>query len=743
MKNVKPTIALMLLNIGIIIALFLLPYYLFDGRLFLGGDDTRLYYAYPDKVLTSLNLFSWNNISSLPSYIPNHHTIPFLAVAWLLEMLIQSKVHLFYFLFSLLQVISFFYFQKFIRELIGKEYAVSVIASLIYVLSPITLVSISFFLTPVWVTALFPVIAYYYLCFMHRGKVKDIIKATVWALFFSITIFALPWIAGLLLPLFAGLLFLSIFVKRPAIKWVKKTVIFGMFIVFSQIFWIVPFLASISYHSSGLGEKVTSKDLLHSFAPTVLATASDSIIYPLLTFYHRQIAIDFDMQLKNAFTSYYDHVLPLSIIFIVIVFLGIIKYKQVLKDNTYRTFIFFLVSFLIALYFFTVNIGVLKYIFLFFGYLPGFAVFRNFTDKFALGYVFVYSSFLALCLYVIKKSIRQHKILFVITVVVVLINFIPVKRIVTSPLWTTEKIHTTVSLPVEYLSFIQSVKSRVPNTNNVFQLPQNIGAYSVLTEENGKNAYVGVSPFKFFTGINDLTGGFSYPKPISEKINSQIVKKDYKGLLRTLEQINAGYLIVTYNIPQEVKTSYLFERKYLASQDKNLISAIADRELVRSKKGNYALFKLKNSPAIFKSTAKISFKKINQIKYEIIVSGVKNKDELIFFETYHPGWKLYASEKPTSNSILDNLVDTFRLVQKPTFDSTHGELAPYGNKWVLSTSQIREDKDQAYTQNNDGTMNMKLTLYFLPQTYFYAGVLITTVLLSVGVGYLLVRKDYK
>jgi hypothetical protein len=109
------------LNLFIILLFFYLPYYLFDGRLFLGGDDTRFHYAYPREVLNSLSIYSWNNISSLPLYLPNHHSIPFLYTASLLAGIINSKVHLFYFLFSLPLVLGFIFFQKLIRELLGKE----------------------------------------------------------------------------------------------------------------------------------------------------------------------------------------------------------------------------------------------------------------------------------------------------------------------------------------------------------------------------------------------------------------------------------------------------------------------------------------------------------------------------------------------------------------------------------------------------------------------------------------------
>ena len=43
----KFNIVVILLNLFVAGFLLYLPYYLFGRRLFLGGDDTRFYYAYP------------------------------------------------------------------------------------------------------------------------------------------------------------------------------------------------------------------------------------------------------------------------------------------------------------------------------------------------------------------------------------------------------------------------------------------------------------------------------------------------------------------------------------------------------------------------------------------------------------------------------------------------------------------------------------------------------------------------
>ncbi|SRR5260221_3577323 len=189
------------IDICFIIFLFALPYYLFQGRLFLGGDDTRLHYVYSFNFLKDLSFFSWDNISSLPSYLPNHHSLPLLTIFTLLNSLVRIKVAVFYFAFSLPFVLGFVYFEKLIKEFIPKEWIISLICSLIYILSPITVISQMFnFLFSMYLVALIPILAYYYVAYIRRGNKTDIYKVVIYSIAFSIAFYAIQWIAAVLLP---------------------------------------------------------------------------------------------------------------------------------------------------------------------------------------------------------------------------------------------------------------------------------------------------------------------------------------------------------------------------------------------------------------------------------------------------------------------------------------------------------------------------------------------------------------
>ncbi len=703
-----------LFDVIIVLCLLLLPYLLFDGRLFVGGDDTRLFYAYPKEFFNNLAFYSWNSISSLPIYLPNHQSLPFLAVWSLLDELVKSKIILSYLAFSLPFVIGFIYFQKFLKEIIGNEYRILLFSSMFFILSPIIVINqMSVFLTSVWLIPLFPIVGYYMLRFTKNGETKDVFKVVIWSVFLSIAYYAIPWLVGLIIPLAFALLIFYFFVDTEIRKYLKRFSLFLISISVSQLFWLIPFVASLTQRGeSGLGERAVSSTIVNTFSPTVLSTATGNIIYPLFSFFHRSIISDFSWQADKVFSTYYDLIMPLSIVFVVVLVLGTVS-SGILKSEQRKYFIYFLISFLAVLYLFTVNLGILKNLFLFLGLIPGFAMFRNFYDKFALPYIFIYATLISLCLLSIKQTNKKiFSLIIPVGIIVILLNFIPVRHLVNSPLWTTENVYRTVLLPAEYTDFLNDIKTNVDPNRNIFTYPQNIASYAIVTEDNKKNAYVGTSPLRYFTGVNDLTGGLSYPGHISGQIHKQILDRDYSHLVLLLEKINVGYILVVNNIPEEVKKSYLFDKNLMQFQDKELLSALIGKEIVKSRLGNYVLYEFKKSPSLFTIGGKqLDFEKINQTEYYFSASP-KESNKLLFNETYNPGWKIYPISK--NGSYLEKIM---LLFIPSLFSESHRPNDIYGNDWKIDSSAVN---------NLEGS---RMMLYFLPQSYFYLGVVLTVVLL--------------
>lgn len=149
------------------------------------------------------------------------------------------------------------------------------------------------------------------------------------------------------------------------------------------------------------------------------------------------------------------------------------------------------------------------------------------------------------------------------------------------------------------------------------------------------------------------------------------------------------------------------------------------------------------------------FQKVNPTKYRIYIKGLKDKAELNFLENYHKNWKLYLAEPSEKSEINSNNQipnwckgeiqkqnnSTTECLEKQKFtewnelkylraepfaDETHTKYDNYGNRWTIDAASIKElgSKNQELNikNNNDGSIDVELTMYFWPQTPFYLAI---------------------
>lgn len=85
-----------------------------------------------------------------------------------------------------------------------------------------------------------------------------------------------------------------------------------------------------------------------------------------------------------------------------------------------------------------------------------------------------------------------------------------------------------------------------------------------------------------------------------------------------------------------------------------------------------------------------------------------------------------------------------KLWEKPIFDDTHTMIYDYANQWTIDPEYIKANySKEYYKENPDGSIDVRMTLYFKPQSYFYLGLIISgsTILLLLGyLGYDVVRN---
>jgi len=757
--KLKITVSL-IINITVVIFLFLLPYIIFNGKLYVGGDDSRLMYSYPLEYFKNVTFFSWNHFSNFGWNFPAQSFVPFLSVWIFLERIFNSKIFISYLSFSLPLILGYVYFQKLIGEFLSKDnekYALQKLAaSMFYIFSPIIAYQLLFvFLTSAWLICLVPITFYYFVRYLKTSNLVEIIKVVIIFTFFAFVTLSVPWILGFLLPLFfvTALLFF-LFSKDQIIYFLNRFITFFGILVLSQSFWLLGYLMTyIQVSSNSFAAKVFSQGFQDTFTPTIISTAKGNIFYPLFNLINRQMTLDFNWDIKYLFLNFFDKTILINIIFVFVLLIGITNLKKFTNKNESRIFIIFFSTFVLLLYLITVNIGALKELFIFMRHIPAFTMFRNFYDKFSLGFVFCYSVVVFFSLVIVKRKYykSKNKLYFIhaIFILAIFINLIPIKKTVNAPVWQSKNTFKNITFPQEYLNFMQDTGKIVSQNNNLLSVPFGAATYTVVKDENSNSVYVGGSPVILFSGINDISGhlSFNFTKE-ADTIDKLIIDRKYKDFNEILFSHNINYLIFTKNVPSDLIGTYIFNKDLYEKQDKEFINSITKKKILTSESGNYELFELKKKNSLIFSN-NLYFRRISPTKYEIYIKNLKNPQKLSYLDSFHEGWGLYLQKNPdlnfceeankfeNTNTIecktkneLFNGKDISYLWKDSVFEKDHTFENGFSNLWIVNSKAVIENFDSSYyKKNKDGSIDIKLILFFKPQSFFYLGTAISILVL--------------
>jgi hypothetical protein len=744
------------LNRAIVLILLALPYYLFSGKLYIGGDDTRLFYAFPELWLENLGWFSWFNLSGLGQHNPQQFIVPLLAAMVPLRKVLPQLV-VFNLAFSLPLVLGFVFYQKMLLALLEEKAesvaarSAGILGGVFFVLSPILwAITITSFLYSVWLIALAPILTFCFVKYLQTSRWKYGLGAAVACILLSLSIFSVPWLLGIMLPVLGGLILCAGFYHlRQIFVFLKASVIFTVVIGLTQLFWLLPFFMSLIEDSGSFVGVAMSAQTQDTFRATVMGTMSrNNLFFPIINLFHRTIAFDFDWPLKSAFEQSYDSLTFLNLIFVVVIVLALALHRRVLSRIVRNSFYVFIGAWLIGVFLFTVNIGVLRDLFLLGGLLPGFGMFRNAFDKFAIGYVFVFATLLGFALYIVLKSswgrwARYQTLAVAICVLAIFLESLPVKTVVDRRLWTTKKISTLIKIPDEYLSFMQEVQSKARLTSNILSLPFALPAYTIIKSENSNSVFAGSSPVKIFTGLNDFSGFMSFSNPVATALQHAVQTQSLSETKTMLRDYSIGYIFITKNIPSEVMSSYLFK----GFEDQELLNRKMDlwflphfrgERLVVSENGNYEFWKTIEPAAILESE-NLTFKRLSPVKYKLLLSQVTEDQQLAFNDSFSAGWALYKDEisafgncdQPYEESSLKvkecarethffDFEDLSYFFKRPLNLPHHRGDNKMSNIWLLNRDLVPVDKS-----------SVALTLYFRPQLYFYLGSAVSMLVLMV------------
>lgn len=157
-----------------------------------------------------------------------------------------------------------------------------------------------------------------------------------------------------------------------------------------------------------------------------------------------------------------------------------------------------------------------------------------------------------------------------------------------------------------------------------------------------------------------------------------------------------------------------------------------------------------------------TFTRLSSDEYRLTITGIKGPQQLIFLNSYHPGWKLYAlpngdnpiaCAKPTSypdvkTSECEAATATITGNELGYHSSdivaqgSHKQWLDYANVWTLDPNELKQHTSSVQT-NADGSINVSLALYYQPQTNYLAALGLSILTIITSLAYLVIRKIKK
>jgi hypothetical protein len=418
---------------------------------------------------------------------------------------------------------------------------------------------------------------------------------------FSLFAVTLPWFAAYVMVCIPLLIVRLWNYKKRLIIY---SLLLSILVFIYNLYWIVH-LPSTSLFNQGQSQGLVSESFRETNSTGIISTAQiNEIFFPLLNVFHFKIQSNFSWPYLVIFNNWYTKIIPMNIFFFIFICVpGILITK---KDRWRKYYLAAVVSFLVGIYFFTLNLGSLGGInpgINFFVWLnnniPLFVIFRNMYDKFSPSYGFVYALLFGISLAVIIQkinSIKYKNLLILLSLVLILINAKPfiLGEFDKLPHWTTTNYYQKLTnLNSDYMSAMQFFKS-LPKDKKILTLPLAYGNVTVIKDEGtDNNYYFGVSPVYLLSGLNDYPGLMSFGDS-QGKIRQLFFDKDYVQLSHELAKFDIDYVFVLNFVPEEIQRSYIYNPELYDLQSDEFKNEVLG-EKVASFGDLYTLYKFKNN----------------------------------------------------------------------------------------------------------------------------------------------------
>src|SRR5258706_2967591 len=512
-----------------ILALFIFLLLLISGlqrTYYFGGDDTRLFYLYPLDYYTNFisNIVVDNSISNIGNFLPPT-SISFFVLLLTFLKYISFGLNLQAMLYLSNILLGLYFFYKLLDYTIKVETpykkAIFWLSSAMYVFSIFNVYTLfNSRLITVFLVTLFPMFLYLFIRGVTEKKTYFLAIIAILATVLGIVSVSSFWFVASLLVVLPFIFFILFSYWKRALVYIGILGIFLLLLNFHWLFYITH--TTLGNTGAATSNSLVSQEFLQKNAEGIVSTTEiNSLFYPLLNLYHRQIQTNFNWPYLPIFQSWYMTLLPLNVFFIVIIFFAGFVGKAATKS--FKLFTVLSVCFLIALYFFTVNIGNFTFGNIGTGtfvwmtnHLPGFVIFRNMYDKFGHAMAFTFAFIVAVSLSIIASSQLPKKISYILVLFfgfLVVLNSLPFLfgRFNKLPIWTTAHSYQGITdFNDDYKNLTRYIAHQ-ESKGRYLILPLSTGNIIAIGDKsNPTHYYVGVSPLLVLSGKNDYSGALSF-----------------------------------------------------------------------------------------------------------------------------------------------------------------------------------------------------------------------------------------
>jgi len=402
--------------------------------------------------------------------------------------------------------------------------------------------------------------------------------------------------------------------------------------------------------------------------------------------------------------------------------------KNFSADIKNKYLFIFLSIFIISVFFAKAAQPPFGNIFLFFyNYVPFFSVFRSADHRFGFAIVFSVS---ILLLYASKKY--KSYLFFSVLLLLSIAQTYPMYfgNAVRGENIDIKYYDRIASVTPDYKDLANYINTKDNSLSYILTIPSvDYGVYSL--DIKGSDHLVGQDllpkiinkPFVYLSNSSGMS------KVASDKLTSLLQDRQFKDFA-------------------EFPIKYIIFRKDVTCEDCLLIKEKELLDIAEKvyKNDSFSLFKLKKfSPII--NGMEINYKTINPVKFKVELLNIKDKENLNLMFSFNKNWKIYLDKYSSMDGCEVNtgLVsvsvtqcigekhffngdEAKYLFNKGGFNSTHELSNGYGNKWIIDPDFVIENFDSSfYKKNQDGSINLSLTIYYQPQSWYYVFAVITLV----------------